>query len=115
MTVSYAMSIQGQLLPTTVVTDYWVAKLPVKFSNPFAGAGKQVATTGPMAELIKKQLEIAPDLKDGVAVKMTMNTSANMMGQTMTQTMTNEVKNVKAADVDASKFTLPAGYTKATK
>lgn len=113
-TVSYSMGIMGQALPTTIVTDYWLAKLAVPMVNPMAGM-KNTVTTGPMAELIKKQIEVAPTAANGVALRAIIKQTVSAMGQEIVSTVTTEMKNLKEGDVDPSKIMLPEGYTKATK
>lgn len=113
--MSYSMSIMGQTLPTTIVTDYWVAKVPVKFSNPLVGGTKSPLATGPMAELVKKQIEIMPKFTDEVPLKTTAVTTVSVMGQSIVTSMSSEMKNFKEGDVDDAKFVVPEGYTKATK
>ena len=114
-TMSYTMAVMGQTLPSTVVTDYWVVKLPVKFTTPFASTVVPAMSDGPMGELMKKRLELTPAMGDGVPVRMTMSTTMQMMGQSMAHSTSSDIKNIKEGDVDASKFVLPAGYTKAAK
>lgn len=114
-TVNYSMNMMGMSLPTTVITDYWAAKLPVKFVNPLVGAIKSPITSGPMMELINKQIELTPKLTDAIVLKNTVSTVVNMMGQSITTSVTAEMKNLKEGDVDDSRFTLPDGFTKAAK
>jgi hypothetical protein len=114
VTVSYSMGIMGQSMPSTIVSDYWLAKLSVQILNPLAPPKMEV-TTGPMVELIKKQIEVAPKATDGVPLKMIMATTATMMGQSMGTTITTELKNLKQGDVDASVIVVPEGYTKVAK
>lgn len=113
--ISYSMNLMGMSLPTSIVNDYWAAKLPVKFVNPLLGGSRSPITTGPMVELINKQIELVPKLNDAIVVKSTSATTVNMMGQSVATTVTSEMKNLKESDVDDSKFTVPADYTKATK
>jgi hypothetical protein len=114
-TEHYTMAIMGQTLPSKVTTDYWVAKLPVKFSTPFTSSALPALASGPMGELMKKRAELTPAMGDGVPVKMVMATESQMMGQSMLQTVTSEIKNVEEGDIDASKFAIPTGYTKSAK
>lgn len=114
-TLSYSMNLMGQSLPATIVSDYWAAKLPVKFVNPLVGGEKTPVTTGPMVELINKQIELMPKIADAVIVKSTSSTTVNFMGQSMTTAVSSEMKNIKEGDVDESKFVLPEGFTKAAK
>jgi hypothetical protein len=113
--IGYTMGIMGQTIPATVVSDYWIAKLPVKFTMPNAGTGKAEIPAGPMQELMKKQVELTPPMNDGVPMKTTAVTTVAVMGNSVVTTVTSEMKNVKEGDVDASKFVLPADYTKAAK
>lgn len=114
-TMSYTLNMMGQAMPTTIVSDYWIAKLPIAFANPLGGGAKASVTSGPMAALMQKQIELTPPSSAGVAMKSTTVQSVSMMGQSIVTTTTSEMKNVKEADVDASTLVLPAGYTKAEK
>ena len=114
-TMAYTMNMMGQAIPTSIVSDYWIAKLPVAFANPLGGGAKASVTSGPMAALMQKQMELAPPASAGVAIKSTTVQSVSMMGQSIVTTTTSEMKNVKESDVDASSFVLPAGYTKVEK
>ncbi|MEO7359143.1 MAG: hypothetical protein ABI120_02355 [Gemmatimonadaceae bacterium] len=113
-TVSYTQGIRGQSIPTTVVTDYWIAKLSVPMINPMA-AVKNATTAGPIAELVNKQLEVAPAAASGVALKAVITTTRSAMGQSIVSTVTAEMKNLKEGNVDVSKIVMPEGYTKATR
>ncbi|GEM_PF-2509641 len=112
-TIGYSMNLMGQALPTTIVADYWAARLPVKFSNPLVGGSKSPVTTGPMVELVQKQIDLAPKITDGIVVKSVMSTTVSAMGQSIVTTVTSEMKNIKESDVDDARFVLPEGYTKA--
>lgn len=114
VTVSYAMGIMGQSVPSTVVSDYWLVKLPMQILNPLAPP-KTEAPPGPMAELVKKQIELYPKPADGTPIKMTMATTVSMMGQAIVTSISTEIKNMKEGDVDASLIVVPADYTKAAK
>ncbi|MEO7999390.1 MAG: hypothetical protein ABI852_18205 [Gemmatimonadaceae bacterium] len=114
VTVAYSMGIMGQSVPSTIVSDYWLAKLSVQILNPLAPPKTEVAA-GPMAELVKKQIEMAPKAADGVPMKMTIATTVSMMGQNIVTTISTEIKNMKESDVDASVIAVPADYTKAAK
>ena len=83
--------------------------------NPLVGTAKSPITSGPMVELINKQIELVPKLADAIVVKSTSSTTVNMMGQSIATTVLSEMKNLKEADVEDSKFVLPEGYTKAAK
>ncbi len=113
-TIAYNMGIMGQSLPTTIVTDYWLVKLAVPMINPMAGM-KNALASGPMAELVNKQIEVAPTAANGVAVKAIITQTLSAMGQSIVSTTTTEMKNLKEGNVDVSKIVLPEGYTKATK
>ena len=113
-TVGYTQGVMGQSIPTTIVTDYWLAKLSVPMINPMA-AVKNAGTSGPTAELVKKQLEVAPAASSGVALKAVITTTRSAMGRTIVATVTTEMKNVKEGNVDVSKIVMPAGYTKALR
>lgn len=117
ITISYAMAIMGQSVPTTIVSDYWLAKLSAQIVNPMAPPKTEamLATAGPMAEVARKQIELTPKPTDGVPMKMVVATSAAMMGRAMGTTITTEIKNLKEGDVDASVIAVPADYTKAAK
>lgn len=114
-TIAYSMNMMGQAIPTTIVSDYWITKLPVAFANPLSGGVKASITSGPMAELMQKQIDLAPPASAGIAIKSTTVQSVSMMGQSIVTTTTSEMKNVKEADVDAATFVLPAGYMKVEK
>jgi hypothetical protein len=114
-TVGYSMNMMGQVLPTTVVNDYWAAKLPIKFVNPLMGSTKSPITTGPMVELVAKQIELMPKITDAIVVKSSSTSTVSVMGQSIVTTILAEMKNIKEGDVDDSKFVLPEGYTKAAK
>lgn len=114
-TIGYSMNLMGQSLPTTVVSDYWAAKLPVKFLNPLVGGTRSPITSGPMVDLVNKQIELAPKITDGIVIKNIMSTTVSAMGQSIVTTVTSEMKNIKEGEVDDSKFVLPEGYTKAAK
>lgn len=114
VTVSYSMAIMGQSVPSTIVSDYWLAKLSAQILNPLAPPKMEV-TSGPMVELVKKQIEVTPKPTDGVPLKMVVTTTASMMGQSMGTTVTTEIKGMKQGDVDASVIVVPEGYTKAVK
>jgi hypothetical protein len=115
-TISFVMNTMGQSTPTKVTTDVWIAKLPVKFTNPLAGGARPRVTSGFMAELAKKQIELTLPMTDGVAVKTVIATSQTFTtGQSTVSTVTTEMKNTKDAAVDAALFAIPAGYTKVDK
>lgn len=114
--IGYKMNVMGQAIPVTLTMDYWFANLGVKFMDPMSGARSTAIPTGPFAELTKKQVELMKQMSmDGVLMKSTIVTSMAMMGQVNTTTITTEMKNVKDGDVDATKFAMPDGYTKAAK
>ncbi|MGV3710763.1 MAG: hypothetical protein ACO1Q7_18215 [Gemmatimonas sp.] len=113
-TVSYSMGIAGQTIPTTIVTDYWLAKLNIPMINPMAGI-KNALTSGPFAELVTKQLEVTPPAGSGLAVKAIITQTVSAMGQQIVSTTTSEMRNFREGAVDASKIVMPEGYTKATR
>jgi len=113
-TLGYTMNMMGQNITTTSTTDYWVATLPVRFKNPMVGAVPD-APTGPMAEVMKKALELAPPFGDGTPIKTVVATRADLGGNAFVTTITSEFKNIKEGDVDASRFQIPADYTRALK
>ena len=113
-TVAYTHGIRGQSIPTTIVTDYWLVKLPAAMINPMTGV-KYALTTGPMAALVNKQLEVAPPAAAGVPVKAVITTTRNAMGQSIVSTVTAEMKNMKEGNVDVSKIVMPEGFTKAMR
>ena len=112
--VAYTHGIRGQSIPTTIVTDFWLAKLSVPMTNPMTGV-KYALTSGPMADLVLKQLEVAPTAAAGTALKAVVTTTRTAMGQSIVSTVTAEFKNVKEANVDVSKIVMPEGYTKAMR
>lgn len=113
-TMSYTMSMMGQALPMTIVSEYWLAKLPVAFANPF-GPQANMAIEGPFAAIAQKTREVMPPLDGRVALKTTVVTTTSAMGQSIVNTVTTELLNLKDGDVDASDMQLPQGYTKADK
>ena len=117
VTISYAMGMMGQSIPTTITTDYWLAKISAQIVNPLAPPKTEalLASMGPMAELARKQIELAPKPADGAAMKMVVETSISMMGRSMGTSITTNVRNLKEGDVDASLIVVPADYTKAAK
>jgi len=114
-TVSYSMNMMGQAIPISSAIDTWLVKFPIHISNPLAGLPQMTAAAGPMAEVIKKQLELMPPLKDGLVAKTVVSTTASVMGRTIVTVVTTEMKNIKQGDVDASTMKLPDGYTKSDK
>ncbi|MEO7359137.1 MAG: hypothetical protein ABI120_02325 [Gemmatimonadaceae bacterium] len=118
VTIGYAMGVMGQSIPTTITTDYWLAKISAQIFNPLAPPKTEatLALAGPaMLELGRKTIELSPKPTDGVPMKMVIETAASMMGRSMGTTITTEVKNLKEGDVDASLIVVPADYTKAAK
>ena len=113
-TVAYTQGIRGQSIPTTIVTDWWLAKLTVPMTNPMTGV-KYALTSGPMAALVMKQMEVSPTAAAGTALKAVITTTRSAMGQSIVSTVTAEFKNVKEANVDVSKIVMPEGYTKAMR
>lgn len=119
-TVSYSMNMMGQAVPSTIVSDYWLAKLPVQFGNPLAGTQTAAAAgapdaSNPMAEIQKKSAEATPPFTEGTPIRVVMSTTISAQGMNIISTMTTALTNIKEGDVDASKITLPADYTKADK
>ena len=119
-TVSYSMSMMGQEIPSTIVSDYWLAKLSVQFVNPLAGAKVAPApgspeASSPMAEIQKKSAEAMPPLTEGTPIRVVMSTTISAQGMNIISTVTTAMTNIKEGDVDASKIALPADYTKADK
>ncbi|MEP6833615.1 MAG: hypothetical protein ABJB74_09480 [Gemmatimonas sp.] len=113
-TIGYSMSVRGQSVPNTIVTDYWLAKSSIPMMNPMPGTNNAPAS-GPMAELAKKQSEVSPKPADGVALKKISTRTISVMGNSIVSTVTSEMKNLKEGDVDVSKIVVPEGYTKAMK
>lgn len=119
-TVGYTMNMMGQEIPSTIVSDYWLARLPVRIVLPTGGgnaapASGTTAVSGPMAEIQKKTLEVMPPFTEGTAIKSIMETAITMPGASMVMRMTTTMTNIKEGDVDASNFVLPTGYSKAAK
>ena len=112
--LGYAMNIMGTSIPSTVIMDMWLTKLPFKIAMPVSGASSK-PTPGPMAEMMQKQYDLIPRPEGMTLIKSSTGTSSSIMGQTVASTIVSEMKNIKEGDVDASKFVLPADYTKADK
>ena len=114
-TVSYSMNMMGQAIPISIVMDRWLVKSPIHVTNPLYGLPQMTAVAGPMAEVIKKQLELMPPPNDGLVAKSVVTTTASVMGRTIATVVTTEMKNIKQGDVDASTMKLPDGHTKSDK
>lgn len=117
ITIGYAMAMMGQSIPTTIVSDYWLAKLPAAVFNPLAPPKTEasIAMAGPMGEVVRKQIELTPKAADGMPLRFSIVTSVNMMGRSLGTTISAEVKNFKEGDVDASLIAVPADYMKVAK
>ena len=116
VSLSYSMNVMGQSIPSTVVSDYWFAKLPVKFAIPIGGGPTKAPTVaGPMAGLAARQFELMPSLPDRTVIKSTSSTTLAIMGQNVVTSITTEMKNIKEANVDAALFVIPDGFTKVEK
>jgi hypothetical protein len=113
-TVTYSTAVAGQTIPTSIVTDYWLAKLSIPMVNPMAGI-KNALSSGPFAELVNKQIEVAPQAGAGVALKAVITQTVSAMGQQIASTTTSEMRNFKEGTVDASKIVMPEGYTKVAR
>jgi len=113
-TVSYSLNMMGQAIPSSIATDTWLIKSPIRISNPLSGL-PQSAAAGPMAEVFKKQLELMPSPNDGLVAKTVVTTTVSVMGQKIVTVVASEMKNIKQGDVDASTMKLPDGYTKSDK
>lgn len=119
-TVGYTMSMMGQDIASTVVSDYWLALLPARVALPMSGgtaapAPGATGVSGPLAEIQKKTLEVMPPFTEGTAIKTVMETAITMQGTAVSTRMTTTMTNIKEADVDASKLVLPADYSKAER
>lgn len=119
-TMTYSIAMMGQELPTTITSDYWLAKLPLRIANPMAGT-KTAPVPGtpeansPMAAITKKAAELVPPMTEGTPVLVVMSTSVNAQGMSILTTMTTSITNIKQGDIDATLLALPAGFQKSDK
>lgn len=112
VTMSYTMNIMGQSIPSTVVTELWTAKLPVKIANPFSPGGAALkGLNGPMADMMG-QMAAAMAKVEGVPLKTVAVTSLSAGGQQISITQTTTMTDIKEIDVDMSAFAVPADYKK---
>jgi hypothetical protein len=100
---------------TDVTSDYLVEDLPVNFENRFAGIGRP---RRPVPDSLRgewdKMLALYAQLGKGTVVKFTATGYIGINAPSTTQyTRTMEMTNIMAVDVDESRLTIPAGYTRA--
>ncbi|MEP6779354.1 MAG: hypothetical protein ABJC26_05645 [Gemmatimonadaceae bacterium] len=112
--LGYAMNVMGTAIPSTVVMDIWLAKLPFKIALPVSGGSKK-PEPGPMAEMMQKQYDIIPRPEGFTLIKSSTGTTSSIMGQTVGSNIVAEMKNIKEGDVDASRFVVPSDFAKADK
>jgi len=122
MTQSYtmAMSMFGRKSTTAMkgTIDYWVAPDLKHLVNPFmefggSMAGSMGAMGGGMQELMDKTQAAQKQLFVGMPVKMVSTTVAtDEKGNQSTTIATTEMSDFKSADIPASAFEVPSGYTK---
>lgn len=101
---------------TDVVSDYWVADLPVNFENRFAGIGRprrQVPDS--LRGEWDKMLALYAQLGKGTIVKFSATGVIGRNGNSATEyTRTMEMTGITAADVDENLLKVPEGYAKMT-
>ncbi|MEJ7811083.1 MAG: DUF4412 domain-containing protein [Gemmatimonadaceae bacterium] len=119
-----AMSMFGRKSTTAMkgTIDYWVAPDLKHLVNPFMEFGGSMAGSmassmgamgGGMQDLMDKMQAAQKQLFTGMPVKMVSTTVAtDEKGTQSTTIATTEMSDFKSADIPASTFEVPAGYTK---
>jgi hypothetical protein len=101
------------LAVTRVISDYWVADLPVNFENRFAGIGRpRRLVPDSLRGEWAKMLALYEQLGKGTIVKFTASGIIGENASTATEyTRTMEMTEIKDGTVDPASFKVPADFT----